>query len=103
LWWEIAAPGDPRGYRTAARLVAPFRVRERAGSPVLFPPPGLTPRQAVGLLARPERQAAHEQESVALLSGLHSEIATTIALLDRFAALSWATRDQEQAAERLHG
>jgi transposase len=86
LWREIAAQGYPGGYRTVARFAAHLRTQARAGAPL--PTPGLTPRHAAGLLrARAEALDPAERRASAQVRGLHPEIATAAALLDRFAAL----------------
>ena len=103
LWREISARGYGGGYGTVARFVAYLRAQERTGDAAPSPPPGLTPQRAVGLLlTRPERRTAQEQDTLTLLPGLHPDIATITALLDRFVDLI-RTRDPEHARERLGG
>ena len=101
LWREIAARGYAGGYGTVARRVAYLRAQERAGNPLPSAAPGLTARRAMGLLiARPERRTARERDALDVLRGLHPEIATTAALLDRFAEMI-RTRGDEHTRERL--
>ena len=68
-----------------------------------MPPPGegLTPPQAVGLLLmRPDERTCEQAAATDQLRALHLDIATAVALLDRFAALIRA-RDDAGQEERL--
>jgi transposase len=101
LWKEIAARGYPGGYREVARFVAELKRRERAGEPLVGPPRGLLPRQALGLLlARSDRRTAEERVAVERLLAQHPDIGRSAALLDGFARLL-RERTDEPAAERL--
>jgi transposase len=87
LWRELAAQGYPGAYREVARFVAELKRREKAGER-LEQPPGLLPRQAVGLLlARPAARTAEEQATVGRVLALDPEIRRAAALLDGFAGL----------------
>jgi transposase len=104
LWRELASRGYVGKYRSVARLVADWKRLERAGEAVPPPPPGLTPRQAAGLLlVRPQERTGEEQQAVDRLRTVHAEVAVAMTLFERFAQLIRAgtPRTPAAAAKRL--
>jgi transposase len=101
LWRELQGQGYPGSYRPVARAVRQLRLAAASGSPVPPPGEGLTPPQAVGLLLlRPGERTREQAAATDQLRALHPDIATAVALLDRFAALIRA-RDDAGQEERL--
>ncbi len=100
LWRELQGRGYPGSYRPVARGVR--HLRRAAAEPTEVPPgDGLAPPQAVGLLlTRPAERTPEQEVAAQQLRALHPDIATAIALLDRFAALI-CKRDEPRQEERL--
>jgi len=102
LWREIQQQGYAGAYRNVARITGYLRHQERRGKTALPVPPGLTPRQAVGLvLLRPDDRSVEERRTVEQLRTREPEVQQAVALLEGFIRL---IRDSpyEQPQERLH-
>jgi transposase len=103
LYRELTA----RGYTHSYRLVYEQLVcllpegRKNPQTPDLLPRPPVLARQAVFLfLRRPEDLEAEEQETLALLRSLHSEVKLTYELVQQFAQML-RTRTGEQLDDWL--
>lgn len=83
-----------------ARLTGYLRKRAGPGNVLPRAPTGLTPAGATGIvLMRPEKRSADEQQVLAQLSGLHTDLAATLALFASFAALLRDREAKEPAAQ----
>jgi transposase len=88
LWREIQAQGYPGAYQNVVRVTGYLRYQERRGKKEPPAPPGLTPRQAVGLvLLHPDNRSSEEQQTVEQLKTLDPEVRQAVRLLEGFAQL----------------
>lgn len=101
LWREIQAQGYAGAYRSVARIIGYLRHQRRRGETTLPAPPGLTPRQAVGLvLQRPDNRTDEERRTVEQLRALGSQVEQAVSLLEGFIRLIRES-PHEQPQERL--
>ncbi len=99
LYREIVAHGFPGTRTPVAVFVARLRREEKEGKPQSPPTAGepLTPRKASTLVLRhPERQTDADRTALAQLRDVHSEVGTTLAFTERFAAI---VRERRGGAE----
>jgi len=105
LWHEVRAQGFRGGYRSVARVLAPWRHRKlgrkrraaTAAAPSPAAPPALTARQmAYSLLRRPEQRTETEQSQLLQVQQADPLLATLATHTEAFAQMV-----RERAAERL--
>lgn len=106
LWHEVRAQGFRGGYRSVARMLAPWRQRKlgrkrgpKASAGAFTPPapPALTARQmAYSLLRRPEQRTETEQTQLFQIQQADPLLATLVSHTEAFARMV-----RERAAERL--
>jgi len=99
LYREIVAHGFPGSRTPVAAFVARLRREENEGKPQSPPVAGepLTPCKASTLVLRkPKRLTDANCSALAQLQNVHSDVGTTLAFTERFAAI---VRDQRGAAE----
>jgi transposase len=106
LWHEVRAQGFRGGYRSVARVLAPWRQRQKgrkrgpkasAAAPTLPTPPALTARQmAYSLLRRPEQRTETEQTQLFQVQQADPLLATLATHTEAFARMV-----RERAAEQL--
>jgi transposase len=105
LWHEVRAQGFRGGYRSVARVLAPWRQRKlgrqrsAATAAALNPPtpPALTARQmAYSLLRRPERRTETEQHQLLQVQQADPLLATLVSHTEAFVQMV-----RERAAARL--
>jgi transposase len=106
LWHEVRAQGFRGGYRSVARVLAPWRQRQKgrkhgpkapAGAPSPPAPSALTARQmAYSLLRRPEQRTETEQCQLLQVQQADPLLATLATHTEAFAQMV-----RERAAERL--
>jgi len=105
LWHEVRAQGFRGGYRSVARVLAPWRHRKlgrtrraaTAAAPSPAAPPALTARQmAYSLLRRPEQRTETEQRQLTQVQQADPLLATLVTHTEAFAQMV-----RERTAERL--
>jgi transposase len=105
LWHEVRAQGFRGGYRSVARVLAPWRHRKlgrkRRAAPAAAPspaaPPALTARQmASSLLRRPAQRTETEQRQLHQVQQADPLLATLVSHTETFAQMV-----RERAADRL--
>ena len=105
LWHEVRAQGFRGGYRSVARVLAPWRHRKlgrtrraaTAAAPSPAAPPALTARQmAYSLLRRPEQRTETEQRQLTQVQQADPLLATLATHTEAFAQMV-----RERTAERL--
>ena len=106
LWHEVRAQGFRGGYRSVARVLAPWRQRRvgrkrglkaPAAAPTPPAPPALTARQmAYSLLRRPEQRTETEQTQLFQVQQADPLLATLASHTEAFAQMV-----RQRAAERL--
>jgi len=105
LWHEVRAQGFRGGYRSVARVLAPWRQRKlgrkrsaaTAAAPSPPAPPALTARQmAYSLLRRPDRRTETEQHQLLQVQQADPLLATLVSHTEAFVQMV-----RERAAERL--
>ena len=106
LWHEVRAQGFRGGYRSVARVLAPWRQRKvgrtrgpktPAAMPTPPAPPALTARQmAYSLLRRPDTRTATEQSQLVQVQQADPLLVTLVSHTEAFAQMV-----RERAAERL--
>jgi transposase len=106
LWHEVRAQGFRGGYRSVARVLAPWRGRQRGRTrgpqattvaPATPTAPALTARQmAYSLLRRPEQRTETEQSQLTQVQQADPLLATLATYTEAFARMV-----RERAADRL--
>ncbi len=99
LYREIVAHGFPGSRTPVAAFVAGLRREENEGKPQSLPTAGepLTPRKASRLVLRkPERLTDADRMALAQLQDVHSDVGTTLAFTEKFAAI---VRERRGAVE----
>ena len=93
LWREIVNLGYPGKYQNVRRLVAYLRQLTQEGVAIRVPLPGLTLREAVGiLLRRPKNRDEEHQATIHAIMALQPELRDTVKLFEEFATM---IRNQE--------